>query len=120
MRESGLGSVRCRSRITSAGAGVVARGMLLPVTIEQIVSAIRSLPLQQRLHVIARAARELATDVSPEQPETPETAPGTGVTLIERHGLLIAHSEGGVAVPEDAFDHRLDREARAEHLWGGS
>jgi hypothetical protein len=111
---------RHRSRSTSAGVRTVARGMLRPMTIEQLVSAIRSLPVPERLRVIERAARDVATDVSPGPLEALEAAPGTGVTLIERHGFLIAHGEAGVALPEEAFDHRVDREARAEHLWGGS
>jgi hypothetical protein len=110
--------------LTSAGARTGARGMLHdmlhPMTIEQLVSAIRSLPVPERLRVIERAARDVATDVSPGPREAPEAAPGTGITLIERNGFLIAHGEAGVAVPEEAFDHRVDREARAEHLWGGS
>jgi hypothetical protein len=40
--------------------------------------------------------------------------------LVERHGLLIAHGEPHAALPEGAFDHRLDRDARAGALWGGS
>jgi hypothetical protein len=91
--------------------------MLRPMTIEQLVSAIRSLPVPERLRIIERAARDVAADVSQ---APPEASPGTGVTLIERHGFLIAHGEAGVALPEEAFDHRVDREARADHLWGGS
>lgn len=90
------------------------------MTSEQLVSAIRSLPVPERLRVIERAARDVAADVSPGPGEAPEAAPGTGVTLVERHGFLIAHAEAGAAVPEEAFDHRADREARAEHLWGRS
>lgn len=90
------------------------------MTIEQLVSAIRSLPVAERLRVIERAARDVAADVSPAPPEAPEAATGTGITLIERDGFLVAHAKTGFAVPAEAFDHRLDREARAEHLWGGS
>lgn len=90
------------------------------MTIEQLVSAIRSLPVPERLRVIERAARDVATDVSRGQEEQVEPAQAAGVTLIERNGLLVAHDEAGARLPEEAFDHRLDREARAEHLWGGS
>lgn len=94
--------------------------MMRPMTIEQLVSAIRSLPVPERLRVIERAARDVATDVSRGPLEELEAAPSTGVTLIERHGFLIAHGQASPALPEEAFDHRADREARAEHLWGGS
>lgn len=103
-----------------AGVRTLARGMLHPMTIEQLVSAIRSLPVPERLRVIERAARDVAIDLSPGPLAPHQAAPGTGVTLIERNGFLIAHGEAGVVVPEEAFDHRVDREARAEHLWGGS
>jgi hypothetical protein len=87
------------------------------MTIEQIVSAIRALPVPERLRVIELVAHDVANDVSR---GAPEPAPGIGVTLIERHGFLIAHGESGAPLPEESFDHRLDREARAESLWGGS
>jgi hypothetical protein len=67
--------------------------------------------------VSSSVPRDVAMDVSA---GTLEASPGTGITLIERHGFPVAHSEAGVALPEEAFDHRADREARAEHLWGGS
>jgi hypothetical protein len=87
------------------------------MTLEQIVSAIRSLPVPERLRVIELAAHDVANDVSR---RAAEPVPGVGVTLIERHGFLIAHGEPGAALPEEVFDHRVDREARAELLWGGS
>ena len=90
------------------------------MTIDQLVSAIRSLPVPERLRVIELAAHDVANDVSRGTPGMSETAQGVGVSLIERQGFLIAHSETGAALPEAAFDHRLDREARAELLWSGS
>jgi hypothetical protein len=87
------------------------------MTLDQIVAAIRSLPVPERLRVIELAAHDVANDVSG---GTTEPAPGPGVTLIERHGLLIAHGEPHATVPEEAFDHRLDRDARAKSIWGGS
>ena len=87
------------------------------MTIEQIVSAIRSLPVPERLRVIELAAHDVANDVAD---GAEEPAPGAGVTLIERHGLLVAHGEAGAALPEELFDHRVDRDARAKLLWGGS
>jgi hypothetical protein len=87
------------------------------MTIEQIVSAIRSLPVQERLRVIELAAHDVANDVSD---RAVEPAPGIGVTLVERRGFLIAHGKSPTTLPEEVFDHRLDREARAELLWGGS
>jgi hypothetical protein len=86
------------------------------MTVEQIVSAIRALPVPERLRVIELAAHDVANEVA----GGVETAPGAGITLIERNGFLIAHGEAGAALPEELFDHRLDREARAESLWGGS
>lgn len=87
------------------------------MTIEQIVAAIRSLPVAERLRVIELAAHDVANDVST---GGTEPAPGSGVTLIERDGFLIAHGEAGATVPEELFDHRPDRDALAKRLWGGS
>ena len=87
------------------------------MTIEQIVAAIHALPVPERLRVIELAAHDVANEVSR---GAPEPAVGTGVTLIERNGFLIAHGEPGAALPEEVFDHRLDRDTRAELLWGGS
>jgi hypothetical protein len=84
------------------------------MTVEQIVAAIRALPLPQRLRVIELVAHETANDV----PTTmTETAPDHGVTLTERHGLLLVDTVA--VVPVDEFDHRPDREARADRIWGG-
>ncbi len=94
--------------------------MLSSMTIEQIVFAIRGLPVPERLRVIELATHDVATDVARQLPEALEAVPVTGVTLIDRRGVLIAHCESGVVLPEEAFDHRADREARAEHLSGGS
>jgi hypothetical protein len=94
--------------------------MLFPMTVEQLVSAIRSLPVPERLRVIELATHDVATDVAERLPEAVEAVPVTGVTLIERHGFLVAHGESGVVLPEEVFDHRADREARAERLSGGS
>jgi hypothetical protein len=83
------------------------------MTVDQIVSAIRALPLPERLRVIELVAHEAAGDV----PEAEAAADG-GVTLVERHGLLIVSAEA--ALPVEEFDHRVDREARAARLWGDS
>lgn len=90
------------------------------MTIEQLVSAIRSLSVSERLRVIELAAHDVANDVARGAPEVAETARSAGVSLIERHGFLVAHGESADALPEAAFDHRPDREARAEALWSGS
>jgi hypothetical protein len=90
------------------------------MTVEQLVSAIRSLPVPERLRVIELAAHDVANDVSRGAPQAPEAAPGGGVTLIERRGLLVAHGESSTVLPGEVFDHRVDREGRAELLWGGS
>ena len=37
-----------------------------------------------------------------------------GAIVTERHGLLFVHA--AAVVPEAAFDHRCDREARADQL----
>jgi hypothetical protein len=86
------------------------------MTVDEILSAIRSLPVQERLRVIELVAHDVANDVS----STTEAAPGGGATLIERNGLLIAHGEPGQTLPEAVFDHRHDRDTRAELLWGRS
>ena len=78
------------------------------MTVDEIVAAIRALPLPERLRLIAIVAREAAIDVV--------AAEAGSVTLIERNGLLIADAD--VVLPAGVFDHRLDREARDAHLWG--
>lgn len=85
------------------------------MTIEQIVAAIRALPVTERLRVIELVAHDAANDAPVTDAEP--IAQG-GAILIERHGLLLVDTEA--AVPEGAFDHRVDREARAHHIWGGS
>ncbi len=90
------------------------------MTLEQLVSAIRALPVPERLRVLTLATHDIAVDVSAGTPEAPVSAPSSGVTLIERHGFLVAHGEPGGTLPEEVFDHRLDREARTGRLWGGS
>jgi hypothetical protein len=81
------------------------------MTVEQIVSAIRALPVAERLRVIELVAHEAANDV----PVT-EAAPSHGATLTEQHGLLIVDADD--SIPAEAFDHRLDRDARANRIWG--
>jgi len=90
------------------------------MTPEQLVSAIRALPVPERLRVLTLATHDIAVDASAGRPEAPVPAPGVGVALIERRGFLVAHSESGGTLPEEVFDPRLDRVARAELLWGGS
>jgi|HubBroStandDraft_6_1064221.scaffolds.fasta_scaffold346419_1 hypothetical protein len=85
------------------------------MTVDQIVSAIRALPVPERLRVIEIVAHQAVSDVPAAAAEPP---PGRGVTLIERHGLLLVDAEA--TLPADAFDHRHDREARADHIWGGT
>ncbi|MEP7122074.1 MAG: hypothetical protein ABJE95_14240 [Byssovorax sp.] len=85
------------------------------MTIEQIVAAIRALPVSERLRVIELVAHDAAND-APVADESP--APQGGVILIERNGLLLIDTDA--AVPEAAFDHRVDREARADPIRGGS
>lgn len=87
------------------------------MTIEQILAVIRSLPVQERLRVIELAAHDVANDVSG---GAPLSEAGSGVSLIERRGFLFAHGEAREVLPEEVFDHRLDREGRAGSLWGGS
>lgn len=71
------------------------------MTIEQLVSAIRALPVTERLRVLELATHDVANDLSH---GAPQPASGVGVTLIERHGLLVAHGEPGATLPEAAFD----------------
>jgi hypothetical protein len=103
-----------RSKKANVATKTVECGNLLGVTIEQIVSAIRALPVLERLRVIELVAHEAASDVPA---KLAESAPTRGVTLIERNGLLVVDSDA--AVSADAFDHRLEREARADRIWGG-
>jgi hypothetical protein len=102
---------------SGAGARPATRGMMPGMTIEQILSAIRALPVAERLRVIELAAHDVANDVTGEAPEVALTE---GVALIERHGFLVARGEPGVTLPEATFDHRPDREVRADLLWGRS
>ena len=81
------------------------------MTVEQIVSAIRALPLPERLRVIEIVAHETANDVPA---AISETDPAHAVTLTELHGLLVVDTT--VGVPVEAFDHRLDRESRADRI----
>ena len=83
------------------------------MTIDQIVAAIRALPVPERLRVIELVAHDAANDAP-----IAEAASTGGVTLTERHGLLLVEAEA--FLPEGAFDHRVDREARADGVWGGS
>ncbi len=85
------------------------------MTIDQIVSAIRALPVPERLRVIEIVAHEAVSDVPAPAAAAP---PARGVTLVERHGLLLVDADA--TLPAEAFDHLLDRDARAEHIWGGS
>jgi hypothetical protein len=85
------------------------------MTIEQIVAAIRALPVSERLRVIELVAHDAANDAP--LAEAQAGCHGSAI-LTERHGLLFVHAEA--VVSEEAFDHHNDREARADHLWGGS
>jgi hypothetical protein len=85
------------------------------MTLEQIVAAIRSLPVRERLRVIEQAAHDVANDVSG---GAPLAGAGGGVSLVERGGFPVAHGESREALPLDAFDHRPAREGRADALWG--
>lgn len=96
------------------GTAAARCGNLPCVTIDQIVSAIRALPVLERLRVIELVAHDAASDVPA---AAAAIADEGGVTLTERHGLLVVDSDA--VVPASAFDHRLDREARADHIWGG-
>ncbi|WP_437578833.1 hypothetical protein [Sorangium sp. So ce887] len=89
-------------------------GILPDMTVDQIVAAIRALPVPDRLRVIELVAHEAASDV----PGAEEPARRGGVTLTERHGLLLVDTDA--TVPADAFDHRPDRDARAGRIQGGS
>jgi hypothetical protein len=85
------------------------------MTIDQIVAAIRALSVPERLRVIELVAHDAANDAPVADADA---ASHGGVILTERHGLLLVDTEG--AVPEGAFDHRVDREARADRIWSGS
>ncbi|HZF48326.1 MAG TPA: hypothetical protein VE093_06735 [Polyangiaceae bacterium] len=98
----------------SRGTEAADCGTLLTVTIDQIVSAIRALPVLERLRVIEIVAHEAASDVPA---ALAESAPTRSVTLAEQNGLLVVDSDAFVAA--DAFDHRLDREVRTDRIWGG-
>ncbi|XYH95537.1 hypothetical protein ACMHYB_48310 [Sorangium sp. So ce1128] len=89
-------------------------GILPGMTLEQIVAAIRALPVPDRLRVIELVAHEAASDV----PAADQPARREGVTLTERHGLLLVDTDA--SMPADVFDHRPDRDARADRIQGGS
>lgn len=91
------------------------RGILPDVTIDELVAAIRALPVRDRLRVIELVEHDAANDA----PVTDAEAVSQGsVILTERHGLLLVDTEA--AVPEGAFDHRVDREARADRIWSSN
>ncbi|KYG08905.1 hypothetical protein BE21_20875 [Sorangium cellulosum] len=101
-------------RRTADFLGSCGDGILPGMTVEQIVAAIRALPVPDRLRVIELVAHEAASDV----PATDQPARREGVTLTERHGLLLVDADA--TLPADVFDHRLDRDARADGILGGS
>lgn len=74
----------------------------------------RALPLTDRLRVIELVAREAASDV----PAADHPARCEGVTLTERHGLLLVDADA--TMPAEVFDHRPDRDARADRIQGES
>ena len=85
------------------------------MTVEQIVSAIRALPVPERLRVIELVAHDAVSDV-------PSGAGGAAVgsaTLMEWKGLLVVDAES-TSCRWEAFDHRADRETRADRSWSGS
>ncbi|WP_437990870.1 hypothetical protein [Sorangium sp. So ce145] len=84
------------------------------MTVEQIVAAIRALPVTDRLRVIELVAHEAASDV----PDADHPARREGVTLTERHGLLLVDADA--TMPAEVFDHRPDRDARANRIQGDS
>ena len=85
------------------------------MTVDQIVAAIRALPVPERLRVIELVAHDAANDTPV---ASAEAASPEGVILAERHGLLLVDTEA--SLPEEAFVHRADRETRADRTWGGS
>ncbi|MGK3987362.1 hypothetical protein WME99_30245 [Sorangium sp. So ce136] len=89
-------------------------GILPGMTVEQIVAAIRALPVPDRLRVIELVAHEAASDV----PAAEEAARRGGVTLTERHGLLLVDADA--TMPAEVFDRRPDRDARADRIQGNS
>lgn len=84
------------------------------MSIEEILLAIRMLPVAERLHVIERVAHDVAGEVRPEV----TTAEAADVKLIEHHGMLLV--DANETLPADVFDHRSDRDARAERIWRGA
>ena len=86
-------------------------GILTPMTVDQIIAAVRALSVPERLRVIEIVAHEAAGDVP-----AAVAAPGAGITLIEHNGVLLADAD--VVLPADVFDHRQDREARDARVWG--
>jgi hypothetical protein len=84
------------------------------MTVEQFVAAIRALPVTDRLRVIELVAHEAAGDV----PAADHPARREGVSLTERHGLLLVDADA--TMPAEVFDHRPDRDARADRILGDS
>ncbi|WP_437813758.1 hypothetical protein [Sorangium sp. So ce1078] len=65
------------------------------MTVEQIVAAIRALPVTDRLGVIELVPHEAAGDV----PAADHPSRREGVTLTERHGLLLVDADVTSAPP---------------------
>ncbi|KYF64050.1 hypothetical protein BE11_39025 [Sorangium cellulosum] len=89
-------------------------GILPGMTVESDRRRHRALPVADRLRVIELVAHEAASDV----PASEQAARRGGVTLTERHGLLVVDADA--TMPAEVFDHRPDRDARADRIQGGS
>lgn len=83
-------------------------------TFEEIVSAIRKLPLADRLRLAERVIHEAAGEVPAEA--APEPAGEKEARLIEVDGLLVVSADR--TYPASTFDHRQIREERLSKLSG--
>jgi hypothetical protein len=85
-------------------------------TFDEIVSAIRSLPLAERLRIAEQVIHEAAASVPAPVPE-PATDGEESAELVEVGRLLIVKSRQ--SFPADMFDHRALREERLQKLSTG-
>lgn len=83
-------------------------------TFEEIVSAIRKLPLAERLRLAERVIHEAAGEVPAGAAQ--EAAEDEQALLIEVNGLLVVSADR--TYPASSFDHRAIREERLSKLSG--
>ena len=82
-------------------------------TTDDLLAAIRRLPLDERLRLVDQAAREIGEDTPKPGPvSAAPSLPGLSSHMEQRGRLLVYTGY----LPDPALDHRVDREERADHL----